>query len=124
MEGGLRGYVLAGGERESGSQDHRNAGELLATDRHLPLPGKADRLLFTEPSMKIYLGNKVHPGTTGLHIQARPASWLAELGSVPILKPTEAMVPLVMALVQDRKGTGDPYDPPHDMGGYLLTIGD
>jgi hypothetical protein len=53
--------------------------------------------------MRIFLGNKVHPGTTGLHIQARPASWLADFGSVPILKPTEAMVPLVMALVQDRK---------------------
>jgi hypothetical protein len=35
--------------------------------------------------MRIFVGNRVHPGTVGLHIQARPPKWLAEMGSVPVL---------------------------------------
>lgn len=59
--------------------------------------------------MRIFVGNSIHPGTTGLHIQARPQGWVADLDSVPILRPTEAMVPLVMRLVQERK-EGRPID--------------
>ena len=59
---------------------------------------------------RIWIGASVFPGTTGLHIQACPPAEFALLGSVPALKPTAAMAPLVRALVQARKG-GGPVDP-------------
>jgi hypothetical protein len=61
--------------------------------------------------MRIYIGNRVHPGTVGLHIQARPPAWLAQaaVGSVPILKPSGGMVQMMERLVADRKA-GKPAD--------------
>jgi hypothetical protein len=59
--------------------------------------------------MRIFVGNRVHPGTTGLHIQARPLAWVAELGSVPALKPSGGMVQMMQRLVTERK-QGLPLD--------------
>ena len=59
--------------------------------------------------MRIFVGNRVHPGTVGLHIQARPPKWLAEMGSVPVLKPSGGMVEMMKRLVEDRKA-GKPMD--------------
>ena len=59
--------------------------------------------------MRIFVGNRVHPGTVGMHIQARPPAWLAELGSVPALKPSGGMVQMMQRLVADRK-EGKPLD--------------
>ena len=59
--------------------------------------------------MMIFVGNRVHPGTTGLHIQARPQAWVAALGSVPVLKPSGGMVQMMQRLVADRKA-GKPMD--------------
>jgi hypothetical protein len=59
--------------------------------------------------MRIFVGNRVHPGTTGLHIQARPQAWVAALGSVPVLKPSGGMVTMMQRLVAERKA-GKPLD--------------
>lgn len=59
--------------------------------------------------MMIFVGNRVHPGTTGLHVQARPVGWVAALGSVPVLKPSGGMVTMMQRLVADRKA-GKPLD--------------
>jgi len=60
--------------------------------------------------MRIYVGNRAYPGTVGLHIQARPPAWLAEMGSVPVLKPSGGMTQMMARLVADRKA-GLPVDP-------------
>ena len=59
--------------------------------------------------MRIFVGNRVHPGSVGLHIQARPVGWVAEMGSVPALKPSGGMVQMMQRLVADRKA-GKPLD--------------
>jgi hypothetical protein len=59
--------------------------------------------------MRLFIGNRVHPGSVGYHIQARPLAWVAELGSVPALKPSGGMVQMMQRLVADRKA-GKPLD--------------
>ena len=53
--------------------------------------------------MRIFIGNRAHPGTVGLHIQARPQAWMAALGSVPVLKPQGEMIGMMAKLVAARR---------------------
>ena len=59
--------------------------------------------------MKIYVGSGIFPGTVGLHIQARPPAALAEMGSVPVLKPSGGVADAMRRMALDRRD-GKPVD--------------
>lgn len=59
--------------------------------------------------MRIFVGNRAHPGTTGMHVMGRPGEAVAALGSVPALKPGAAVVDALRAVSAAIKAGRDPF---------------
>jgi len=58
--------------------------------------------------VRIFIGRQAHPGTVGLHVQARPVAAVAGLGSVPALVPGPEVGAVVARILADRRAGREP----------------